>query len=247
MNRTRTIFVVLGLIGLMACASQPAQDHYYSLVLAADDEAAPVTTDKTIARLIVGPVQLPLYLSKRGLPIQIGPNQIRTANHHFWAEPLDEAIIKVLVRDISQLTDAVAVDRDAGRWTAKGDCRLRVEFDKFHATGNSRVVSRGRYWLHDDHNATVMKEEFDIVLALSADGYAHAVDQMRASLAQLAYEIVEHIDTSKSCLSAGVSNTTNGNSIGSGVTSAASQARTISARRLILPRPENSAIATLCY
>lgn len=35
-------FVVIVLLGIMACGSNPVEDHYYSLVLAADDATAPV-------------------------------------------------------------------------------------------------------------------------------------------------------------------------------------------------------------
>ena len=87
-------------LGLAACASTPVEDHYYSLVIA-DDEAAEPATDVATGVLIVGPIQLPEYLNKRGLTIQVDSNQLQTANHHFWAEPLDEAISKVLARDLA--------------------------------------------------------------------------------------------------------------------------------------------------
>ena len=188
MNRARAIGFLL-VIGLCACASKPIEDRYYSLVLAADDVAAPEPAEETSAQLIVGPIRLPAYLSQRGLAMQTGENEIQTANHHFWAEPLDEAITKVLVRDISQLTDAFAVEGEVGRWTANGNCRVRVEFDKFHPTHQSRVVSRGRYWISS--SGETVKEEFDTFRTLSVDGYAHAVESLRDSLRALAELIVE--------------------------------------------------------
>jgi len=87
------------------CASKPVEEHYYSLVLAADQANVPARGDNTGAHLIVGPVHLPAYLNNQGMSIAVGANQIRTANHHFWAEPLEEAISKVLVLDISRLLD----------------------------------------------------------------------------------------------------------------------------------------------
>ena len=190
MNHTRAIGFLL-VIGLSACAAKPVEDRYYSLVLAADDVAASEAAVETGDQLIVGPIRLPAYLSQRGLAMQIGENEIQTANHHFWAEPLDEAITKVLVRDISQLTDAFAVDREVGRWTTDGNCRVRVEFDKFHPTHQSRVVTRGRYWISSSDET--VKEEFDTSRTLSVDGYAHAVETLRDSLRTLAERIVETV------------------------------------------------------
>lgn len=194
---TRSSFTLILLFGLTACGSNPVEDNYYSLVLAADDVTAPVGNEEAAAQLIVGPVQLPEYLDRQGIAMQIGSNQIRTANHHFWAEPLEEAISKVLVRDIADLADGVTVDRDAGRWTDAGDCRLRIEFDKFHATDRSLVVSSGRYWLSSSESE--VKREFDLTETLYADGHAHAVAALRKSLRTLATQITKAIDSHSQC------------------------------------------------
>jgi uncharacterized lipoprotein YmbA len=194
---SRHSFVLVVLFGLAACGSNPVEEHYYSLVLAADDVMAPVSSDETNAQLIVGPVQLPEYLERRGIAMQIGANQIQTANHHFWAEPLEEAISKVLVRDIANLASGVTVDRDAGRWTDAGDCRLRIEFDKFHATDRSRVVSSGRFWVSSSDSD--VKQEFDVTETISADGHAYAVAALRASLRTLATQISNTIDSHAQC------------------------------------------------
>jgi uncharacterized lipoprotein YmbA len=194
---TRSSFILILLFGLAACGSNPVEDNYYSLVLAADDVTAPVGNEEATAHLIIGPIQLPEYLDRQGIAMQIGSNQIRTANHHFWAEPLEEAISKVLVRDIADLADGMMVDRDAGRWTGAGDCRLRIEFDKFHATDRSRVVSSGRYWLSSAEFE--VKREFDLSESLYADGHAHAVAALRQSLRTLATQITEAIDSRSRC------------------------------------------------
>jgi uncharacterized lipoprotein YmbA len=174
---TRHSLVVVVLLGLAACGSNPVQDNYYSLVLAADDVTAPVDTGESNPHLVVGPVQLPEYLQRRGIAMQIGANQIQTANHHLWAEPLEEAIAKVLVRDIADLASGVTVNRDAGRWSDSGDCRLRIEFDSFHATDRARVVGSGRYWLSSADRE--VRQEFDLTETLYGDGYAQAVAALR--------------------------------------------------------------------
>ncbi len=198
MNHTRNSFVALVFFALVACASKPVEEHYYSLVLAADQAGTTVKDDNAGAHLIVGPVHLPAYLNNRGLGIAVGANQIRTANHHFWAEPLDEAISKVLVLDISRLLDNVVVERDTGRWTAAGDCRLRLEFDRFHATDESSVVSSGRYWVASSEAS--IGREFHIANSLSADGYGHAVETLRQSLGTLAAKIAATVESDPLCL-----------------------------------------------
>ena len=196
MIRIHGCIALVASLGLAGCASNPVEDHYYSLVLAADDAATP---DMAVANamLIVGPIQLPEYLNKRGLTMQVDSNQVQTANHHFWAEPLDEAISKVLVRDIASRNSNLGVERDAGRWTDAGTCRLRIEFDKFHATNRSSVVSSGRYWVSSSDST--VKQEFDVTQRLSADGYGPAVAALRESLDDLATQISETITNNSQC------------------------------------------------
>lgn len=196
MIRVHGCCALVASLGLAACASKPIEEHYYSLVLAADNSAASVDAAAN-ALLIVGPIQLPEFLNKRGLTIQVDSNQVQTANHHFWAEPLDEAIAKVLVRDIARRNGDLSVERDAGRWTGAGTCRLRIEFDKFHATNRSSVVSSGRYWV-SAADSTV-KQEFDVTRRLSADGYGPAVAALRESLDDLATQINETINDNSQC------------------------------------------------
>jgi uncharacterized lipoprotein YmbA len=191
------VLLVLVLLGLTACGSNPVDDNYYSLVLAADDVSAPAANEDAKAHLVVGPVELPEYLDRQGIAMQIGANQVQTANHHLWAEPLEEAISKVLVRDIASLANGLTVDRDAGRWTDTSDCRLRIEFDKFHATDRARVVSSGRYWLSSADSE--VRQEFDVAETISADGYAYAVAALRRSLDTLARQIAATIENHSRC------------------------------------------------
>ena len=129
--------------------------------------------------------------------MQVGPNRIETANHHFWAEPLDEAIAKVLVGDITGRVDDYDVERESGRWTPRGGCRVRIEFDAFHPTHQSQTAVSGRYWITIDGVST--RTDFGLRGRLTADGYAHAVDVLRDSLAELAEDIATTLPPASEC------------------------------------------------
>ena len=191
----------IAILLLSACGSDPTiPDRYYSLVLAADGVSVVGDNENSTARLIVGPIYLPDYLSDRGLPLQVGPNRIESANHHFWAEPLDEAIAKVLVRDIAVHTNSIDVERESGRYTPAEDCRLRVEFDAFHPTSESRVLTSGRYWISSEGDST--RQEFSFSRTLTRDGYAHAVDALRDMLQTLAEKISANVQEKSTCIGA---------------------------------------------
>ena len=197
MKRSRIVIFVLATAGLIGCGSTPVEDHYYSLVLAAGDPAPVERTEGHSGELQVGPVGLPDYLNHRGISTQTGPNKIQSAGHNFWAEPLDEAIGKVLVRDIARGSEGLSVTRNGGRRSTTADCRLEIEFDKFHATDSGSVVSSGRYWLSNDDLR--IHEEFSLSRRLSTDGYAQAVNELRETLRAVATLISTSIETSTAC------------------------------------------------
>ncbi len=199
MKRSSVFLIAFLVVTLSACATQPVADNYYSLVLAADDVAAPASATTEVPTVIVGPIELPSYLNTRGLAIQSGPNQIRTASHHFWAESLDEEIAKVLVRDISRLSNGLAVERDYGRWSDAVNCRLRFDFDKFHATAWSSVVTSGRFWLTSDESTIV--REFNRTRTLTTDGYSNSVTVLREILLEVAQIVAETLQDNPRCMS----------------------------------------------
>lgn len=196
MRSARILLTGIALAQLAGCGSgEVIEDHYYSLVLAADSAAAPAS--EADALLVVGPVQLPDYLEGRSLTMQTGQNRVHAAAHHFWAEPLEDAIGKVLTRDLVTYTDGIDVRREAGRWTPEGTCRVRLEFDAFHPTHRSRAVAAGRYWIVTKDASS--QHEFDISRTLTIDGYAHAVDVLRGTLEALAQKIAGSIAATGSC------------------------------------------------
>lgn len=201
MTRARNLVSGVAILLLSACGSSPAlPDRYYSLVLAGNDSTSEDNDDAATARLIVGPIQLPSYLSESGLPMQVGPNRIESAHHHFWAEPLDEAIAKVLAGEIARQTNGIDVEHESGRFTPQGNCRLRVEFDAFHPMSESRAVASGRYWISSDDTSN--RQAFSLTHALTLDGYAHAVDVLRGMLGALAQQISNDVLRTPACTGA---------------------------------------------
>lgn len=192
MKRTKPV-LILFLAYVAGCSSTPPEDRYYSLVLdAADDGVAKVNGDARM-RVSLSRIDIPEFLESRAMALQTGGNEIQVAQHHFWAERLDEAIAKVLVRDITEAAKSV----DIARGNQNSYCELRVEFDRFHATGNARVLVSGRYWLSSEEGSE--RGEFDLSQGLTSSGYASAVSTLRNSLVILAREIGGEIESGTVC------------------------------------------------
>ena len=178
--------LLVGMVLLAACGKKkvPVEDRYYSLVLEATELWRPQESSPDGPRVDLIRVTLPDFLMSRNLAIQVGTNEVKSARHHYWAEPLDEAVRKVLVWDLSAQLPEFNITRGLGR---NADCILTVEFDRLHVSDSSQVLVSGRYAMRIGDDAT--QREFDVSMPLRGDGYTSAVATMRRSLAKLSEEM----------------------------------------------------------
>ena len=185
--------VFVSLLGVAACTSAPVEEHHYSLVLDALNDADLVPSSDADAALAVISITLPEYLRSNNLVMQIGDNEILPARRHFWAEPLDDSIKRVLTYDLDRKLPDIAV---YGAPVADG-CLLHVEFDRFHATDEARVVASGRYSLLFSDGR--IERSFDTSRTLPVGGYANSISELRNSVSALAAELVLEIEGKISC------------------------------------------------
>ena len=193
----KAVCVVLLATCLWACGSTPQENTYYSLVLDAASSTEVLSNDAVEISVNLARIELPSFLDSRAMAMQTGPNEVRAARHHFWAEALDESIARVLVRDITQSASTVDIERDRRR---DADCELRVQFDRFHATDDGRTFASGRYWITSEVGSR--KHEFDVLRRLAVSGYSAAVSTLRESLRSVASEIAHEIGNNGICQTA---------------------------------------------
>jgi len=173
--------VLLSTAALLGCRKPPpAQNHYYSLVLEATNGQAISDRPAPEGRVDLKAVTLPDYLLTRSLVMQVNSNEVRPAKYHHWGEPIDTSVRKVLVRDLS--TALPTLDIIAGH-RQSADCTLIVEFDRFHATNDAKVLASGRYTIHQGDRT--VRQEFDVTQVQHGDGYTNAVKGMRRAVRAL--------------------------------------------------------------
>jgi uncharacterized lipoprotein YmbA len=68
--------------------------HFYTLGGKAAD--APAPSSGGTLRLGLRAIELPVYLKNRALVVRSGDSEIRYEQNHRWAEPLDEAVARVI-------------------------------------------------------------------------------------------------------------------------------------------------------
>jgi uncharacterized lipoprotein YmbA len=192
MKRQLTIVLLL-VMGLAGCATGPAPIEYY--VLAPQVSASDSVVERTNKpSLVIESVELAAYLRQTGMIIQTGENQLLVSRNHLWAESLELALPKALVRELQRQSDDYSYYLKSLDWVGQTDYRLRLRVDSLQATDGGEVVSAGRYQLISAQNSSPVIVDFNFHRDLDRDGYPYAVEQMSGLIGQIAGAILGSVD-----------------------------------------------------
>jgi hypothetical protein len=107
MNKARKNFFVLSWFFLLAiisgCVSTGTspQARFYSLRALKDKEIPKFETPALKEAVIgLGPLELPAYLSRPQIVTRRGDNELELAEFNRWAEPLEDAILRVVAQNL---------------------------------------------------------------------------------------------------------------------------------------------------
>lgn len=180
---------LIGLLILVGCSSSPRQLHYYSFMT--DPAEVKANQAEAAARLVtLKPIYLAEFLQQSNLVQQISANQLEYAAYHFWAEPLDKSLEKVLANELNQVAVATVITTKDPR-SKQAEVELRVEFQQFLPSYQGNVLAKGQYWLVDKKLNEIKTDSFNYEIALEQDGYEHAVARLQLAVGLLAEEIAQ--------------------------------------------------------
>lgn len=139
--------VLLAALGGCA-ATQPTS--FYTLAAAGEGEERPPRAAGGRERLTVGlgPVTLPAYLDRPEIVTREGANQVRLAEFHRWAEPLEPLLARTMAQDLYRLLDAEDVVPIPQRRDIALDRVIEVEFSRLDADPEGRVTLDARWWIY---------------------------------------------------------------------------------------------------
>ena len=141
----KPLFHPLGLtviaLALAACSSpQAPPPQYYQLRLETPAESVAPTSNKTGTWQLMGNIRLPDYLQRDVLWLPVGESGMQPLPGHRWAEPLDEAVPRILLHDLAELHGADKVWSGTLPAGLKVDSQLRVQVLELSATPDRRAV-----------------------------------------------------------------------------------------------------------
>lgn len=155
-------YALLLVLCLLGCSSSGPKTQYYSLFA----DRALVSDTETEISLGVGPVVLPDFLSSGAIVSRTPSQQVRVSGVHVWAGPLDDAIVRVLVGDLSSALGSQNIQGFPWDGRIRPEKQLRIEIEDFSGVRGGEVSLIARWSLVDASRRGMIKRGR---VSLSAD------------------------------------------------------------------------------
>ncbi|MGI9290308.1 MAG: PqiC family protein [Gammaproteobacteria bacterium] len=197
-SRIKQFVVITCLVLLIGCAgNKPAPESHIYLLRA--DNQLPDGVQTAPVDVGIGRVVLANYLGQSGIVLQTGPDEIRAARQHLWAEPL-EASLRLYMRDAVSVELGYPVSGDSARRT-NWDYRIDMVFDQLHGSLEGQVVIDASWVVLDGSSGKqLLQQRFRRSVKQSTDGYDALVTAQKDLLNDLAAAVAtsfSNIDSSQ--------------------------------------------------
>jgi len=168
----------------VGCASAPAERTHYLLRY-----DAPPSAGETPRAVEVGlaPVSVAAYLAQPGVVVETGPNEVRPAQAHLWAEPLSDGLTLYLRAAIAAHLGAEVGGLASGE--GRTGSRVEVFVEQLHGTMGGDALLVARFVLVSAGGGAPREFRFARSLPLERAGYAALIDAEEQLVDQLAAAI----------------------------------------------------------
>lgn len=189
MMRRWTLPTLAALALVTACGSSETARFY---TLGEMTDARKVATAPGV--VTIGPVELPPYLERNPVVVRSSPYRVEVAEFDRWAEPLEQATLRVLTENISALLGSDQVYANPRRRRDPQDLVVTVEFTRFEATSDD-VVLAARWSIYRGEQGKPLAEGKAQVTrpGTSEDSHEKQARLMSEALGELSVTIAEAI------------------------------------------------------
>jgi uncharacterized lipoprotein YmbA len=137
-------------------------------------------------------VDVPAYLKRSELVVQVGPQELRPARYHRWAEPLDQGVRRYL-RDRLSTALGTNIEMNA-RLRRLWDMQIDVAIEELHGTLDGRALLSASYTIvRLAEPEQIKRGRVRVNESQSRDGYAGLVDVQSRLLDELARRIATDV------------------------------------------------------
>lgn len=184
------ILLVLILFSLCACQHSPRKEYFaLSATALASDTNQGVTNQSVTSQSIatqgtlgVGPVTIPEYLQHNKISYWRTPQQIEMLQNHYWAEPLEQGIARVLAAQLQQQIP-VRMVKFPWRRSQQPQYAVRMDIQRLDALANQAVLEADLELLDAQHKILASRH-----LRLSTEIPATTAPAIAAAFSRLVQE-----------------------------------------------------------
>ncbi len=165
----------------------------HSLTEAPADTRAPASDQRVAVGL--GPIKLPVYLDRPQIVTRENPNEVKLAEFHRWAGPLDADVSRILAENLSILleTDRVALYPWAS--TTPIDCRVEIDISRMDGKPGEHVFLHSQWTLlSKDRKKEWVRRSSTLSEPVNGNGYEALVAAQSRALATLSREIAAAVE-----------------------------------------------------
>lgn len=176
-----TLVIILGCIFLTACQQSPRKNYY---LLSGPTQQTEVTSAITQA-IGIGPIELPGYLQRPQMVRHQGDNALNMADNHFWAEPLDKGIVRVLALHLTLRDNSRMMLPFPWRGDSKPNLSLRLHIHELKLIDGHASMNATWKLFDNTHKNTLLQQHFirSVKAKDNANGMASAYSELFAQLA----------------------------------------------------------------
>lgn len=156
--------------------NQPTPEMKYHLLDHKDKALNHRLPDTKIA---INKVVLADYLTQPNLVMRVSENKLDVASYHSWAEPMGDAIQRILIDELNQAELGYGFMK-----RCKGCAEINVFVDHFYPDQNGSVVLTGRFTFEQSGHEPVV-EYFAFSEEQVGAGYSESVKVMNTLLLKL--------------------------------------------------------------
>jgi uncharacterized lipoprotein YmbA len=189
------VFVLVWLwIALAGCGSSSPSRFYMLDPLPAPQEVSRPEAGEGCISIGIGPIHVPAHLDRPQIVTRTGPNELQLSEYHRWAEPIKDAMARVLAENVSQLICTEAVVIYPWNRAVPLDYRITVEVIRLDGNPGGAVSFISRWSILDgEGKKMLMSRKSEISESVEGGDFQALVAAQSRTLASLSRQITSAI------------------------------------------------------
>jgi uncharacterized lipoprotein YmbA len=191
MNSKFGYWILAGLLFLSGCISVPSsrEAHFYGIAALNDSEVTPLELSSNFA-VAVRAIKIPAYLNRPHIVTQDEQHQLHFAQFDRWAEPLNEAMTRVIKENLARILPRAQIISYPVDFPTDTAFRVDMEITRFELDLASDLVVVVQWEVVDvgyPKYTTIKRSEFRI--PVENGDYAGAVKAVGGVCASLSQQV----------------------------------------------------------